>query len=134
MASSNSASLIISSNRESSVQDLAKALQATNAIPFISLDKPSSLDLKLHVSPACCTATVFLMVFDDSLLKPHPLTRRQKSNYSLDPTFLDTDSIFEDGCSLTMYSTDDERDEEDDLVGLSFVEGEEEKTSKLGDK
>jgi hypothetical protein len=129
MASSNSSIITVCGKENDGLEPATKTQEKNHRSPFMHLDK-ASLDLHLPVSPTY-TTTVFLMILDDTLLKPCPLRKRQKSNYSLDPTFLDTDSIFEDECSLTMYSTDDERDEEDDLLGLSFVEADlEEKESK----
>jgi hypothetical protein len=128
MASSNSSTMAVCDKENGRFEPATDTQETRLQSPFMPLDK-SPVHLQSPGSPACTTA-VFLMILEDSLFKPHAIRKRQKSNYSLDPTFLDTDSIFDDECSLTLYSTDDERDAEDDLLGLPFVEVEEEQESK----
>ncbi|CAB9497712.1 expressed unknown protein [Seminavis robusta] len=112
----------VCSDKENVRRDTEEERGKSPHSPLTPSEKPA-VDLHLPVSPTS-TADVYL-ILNESLLRPQPLGRNM-SNFSLDPTFLDTDSIFlDDECSLSLDSTDDEREEEEELLGLSFVEEDE---------
>lgn len=85
-----------------------------------SADKPST-EIILPISPTS-TADVFLISLDEDLsLHSTAATRRR---FTRDPSFFDSDqSLFDFDDELSQSSSDYEEDEEE-LLGLSFVEDE----------